>query len=101
MFQKFVFHLILAAFGFILVPTNYWHSCEKTHDEHSESQASIDTQHSSCSICDFDLFQLDTPEFLTFKTRRGPLASFPSGGVSPCHTAAHDYFNKGPPSAEV
>ncbi|MCE3294980.1 MAG: hypothetical protein K0R65_694 [Crocinitomicaceae bacterium] len=98
MLHKFVFRIILAAFGFILVPTNYWHSCEKPHNEHSGHQASLDSQHQTCSICDFDLFQLDQAEYFSIKNQRASLPSFSAGNTSPCQSKAPGYFNKGPPA---
>lgn len=98
MLQKFVFRLFLAAFGFLLVPTNYWHACEKPHNEHSEDQAHIDTQHNSCSICDFELFQLDTPQYAFFHVGKQSIPSLYITAVEECQSATHSYFNKGPPA---
>lgn len=97
MLKKFVFRVILFAFGFILIPTDYWHACEQ-HQQHTD-QSCIDTQHDSCSICDFDLFQLDAAPFFREISPQEQLLAFQSGPVQDCVSISPSYCNKGPPQA--
>lgn len=100
MFKRFVFRLLLAAFGFLLVPTSYWHACEQDHTEHSD-QSSIDQQHASCSICDFDLFQLDAPEWKQLRFEKTQLPLYAGEAVKLRPSTPISCFNKGPPAVNA
>lgn len=62
---KFLAILLILSFSFLLAPKDLWHSCDEIHHSHQEegNQDEFSQDETSCSICDFDLFQLDYENF--------------------------------------
>jgi hypothetical protein len=76
---KFLAILLIFSFGFLLSPKDLWHSCDEIHHSHQEERNHDEFSNfeSSCSICDFDLFQLDYENFtqLFFEKSEGSVTS--------------------------
>jgi hypothetical protein len=66
--KRFVFHILLFAFSFLLIPTSYWHECEQDHETHKTSRtAEVKIKQAHCFVCDFHLFPIETTSPLTLK----------------------------------
>lgn len=92
--------VLIFSFGFLLIPKDLWHSCDKIHHSHNEEKnqdESFSTSDNSCSICDFDLFQLDFKIYSQIYFEKSNPTSLAQLIASISLVDAESNFNKGPP----
>jgi hypothetical protein len=102
MFNKFLSLILVVSFSFLLIPTDIWHTCEEKHiTEHHNTEntddVSFEENHTTCAICDFDLFQLSIEETLATNFIKQVYKLDVKNSISQFLANLNSKFNKGPP----
>jgi hypothetical protein len=99
MFSKFLSIILVSALSFLLIPTDFWHTCEEGHQTeiHDNKELSFEESHPSCDICDFNLFQLNIQESFLPKFKKNYSSLYVNQSVSSFQADLNTNFNKGPP----
>ena len=68
--KKSIAYVVLFAFGFLLIPTGLWHDCEHHSYSENSTKKEVKIEKDNCSICDFQLFQIDNPQTFTINFKK-------------------------------
>lgn len=89
---------LLFAFGFLLIPTSYWHNCTEKHTDASHLETDgVNAEEAACFICDFELFpaELYQPLQLKFKNVNPLVLNEQIQGIYASTPTNH--YERGPP----